>query len=591
MSSIGNKRTREENTDLSNSDNQDDENITSSSGSDLSDTNGAYESPEEISSDEEFENENETDKRRRLAHQYLDNIRSEANEIATEQLNSKRQKLDKDLGNTNGDELKIDDYNNFDAADLEREILEKRLYKDNLSQEGKMYRFIADDFANFDIQKGDSKSKMVLKKKQFNRCSDYLTSMDAFQENQMTTLLDLENNNMINNNNTNKRPFLVTVSKDFILTKYDLSQFDKRINKLKQMKIGDRIFKEELKTEHDNNSLNHYKTLYSVAIAPDGKTIVTGGKDRKLIIWSGETLQALKALPTKDRRGEINAMCFRNNSDQLFVACRDYKIRVYNITQFQQMETLFGHQGPITDVSVLNMERCVSVGSFDKSLMLWKLQDESRLVFKLPQQSKSQQILQKDYIKKHASSLKKSKHINKKNLPNFFPQPTTLNLVKMIDDTHYITATDDGSLQLWSTQKKRPIYHVPQAHGFKLKRHSLKVSAESDKRQVDAQKKIQRDEGNRITALCVLAYSDLLISGSTNGEIIFWKIDLNGSKLVRIGTVDGVKGVVIGIKVVLSEDEDKYRVLVGTSKEEKEGRWEKIDGARNGVWDIVIARK
>ncbi len=63
-------------------------------------------------------------------------------------------------------------------------------------------------------------------------------------------------------------------------------------------------------------------------------------------------------------------MGFRNNSDQLFVACKDYKIRVYNVKQFQQMDTLFGHQGPITDVSVLNMERCISVGSYDKSLML-----------------------------------------------------------------------------------------------------------------------------------------------------------------------------------------------------------------------------
>lgn len=34
-----------------------------------------YQTPDEISSEEEFENENETDKRRRLAKQYLENIR------------------------------------------------------------------------------------------------------------------------------------------------------------------------------------------------------------------------------------------------------------------------------------------------------------------------------------------------------------------------------------------------------------------------------------------------------------------------------------------------------------------------------------
>lgn len=582
MSGIGSKRNSKD-ADLSNSESQD-ENITSDSGSGLSDS--GYETPEEISSDEEYVNENETEKRRRLAHQYLENIRTEANEIATAQVAAKRQKIDKDIGTENATDVQIDEYNNFDAADLERELLEKRLYKDNLSQEGKLHKFIAADFANFNDLKKNNKSIMMLKKKQFNRSSDYLTCMDAFQENQMTTLLDLENNNMVNNN-TSRKPFLVTVSKNFTLTKYDLSRFDKRLNKLKQVKIGDRSFKKELKTEHDNNTLNHYSTIYSVAVAPNGKTIVTGGKDRKLIIWSGETLQPLKAIPTKDRKGEINSMCFRNNSDQLFVACRDYKIRVYNTNQFQQMETLFGHQGPITDVSVLNMERCVSVGSYDKSLMLWKLQDESRLVFKLPQQSKSQQDLKKNYLKKHANS---NKLFTKKKTPNFFPQPTKLNLCKMIDDTHYVTATDDGSLQLWATQKKRPLCHIPQAHGFKIK-NNLKVSAESDKLQVEAQRQIQRDQGNSITAVCVLAYSDLLISGSCNGEIILWKIDIETNNLFQIGSVDGIKGIVISIKVIVDENEDQYRVLVGTSKEEKEGRWDKVDEGRNGVWDIVIARK
>ena len=548
-----------------------------------------YQTPDEISSEEEFENENETDKRRRLAKQYLENIREEANEIVNEQLMNKRKLIDTELDDSKQKKLKIsnniDEYNNFDAADLEREILENRLYKDNLSQEGKMYRYLASDF----------KDNIKIIKKQFNRTADYLTSMDLFQENAITTLLDLENNNMLNSGN--KPPFLVTVSKDFIMTKYDISNFNTRIKKVKQIKIGDIKFKpKNLLTEHDNNTLEHYKSINSVVISPDGKNIVTGGMDRKLIIWSSETLNPIKGIPTKDRKGEIESMGFRNNSDQLFVACKDYKIRVYNVKQFQQMDTLFGHQGPITDVSVLNMERCISVGSYDKSLMLWKLQDESRLVFKLPQKVKSQEQLKQDFIKykkdnKVKEDIKESIVMKDHKLPNFFPSPTTLDSCIMIDDTHFISSSDDGNIQLWSTQKKKPLFQVPQAHGFMNTNDKIRYTAEQDHLQIKLQENIQHNKHFKISAMANIPYSDLLITGSDSGVLKIWKIDIVSNKITLIKNVHDVYGMVMSIKV-LNINDQKFRLIVCCSKEEKKGRWEKIGNkARNGIYDIVLERE
>jgi ribosomal RNA-processing protein 9 len=42
----------------------------------------------------------------------------------------------------------------------------------------------------------------------------------------------------------------------------------------------------------------------------------------------------------------------------------------------------FGHQAPITDLNTLSLERCVSVGGQDRSLRLWKIAEESQLVFR-----------------------------------------------------------------------------------------------------------------------------------------------------------------------------------------------------------------
>jgi len=48
---------------------------------------------------------------------------------------------------------------------------------------------------------------------------------------------------------------------------------------------------------------------------------------------------------------------------------------------------------------------------------------------------------------------------------------------------------------------------------------------------------------------------------------------------------------VMSIKV-LNINDQKFRLIVCCSKEEKKGRWEKIGNkARNGIYDIVLERE
>lgn len=75
-------------------------------------------------------------------------------------------------------------------------------------------------------------------------------------------------------------------------------------------------------------------------------------------------------------------MAFRKNSDQLYASCADFKIRTYSINQFSQLEILYGHHDIVEDISALAMERCVTVGARDRTAMLWKIPDETRLTFR-----------------------------------------------------------------------------------------------------------------------------------------------------------------------------------------------------------------
>ena len=91
-----------------------------------------------LESEEEFEGENPADKRRRLAKQYLENLKSEANDILTDNRNAE----EKDLNNLK--ERTIDEYNNFDAGDLDKDIIASRLKEDVAEQQGRVFRYFGD---------------------------------------------------------------------------------------------------------------------------------------------------------------------------------------------------------------------------------------------------------------------------------------------------------------------------------------------------------------------------------------------------------------------------------------------------------------
>lgn len=224
-----------------------------------------------------------------------------------------------------------------------------------------------------------------------------------------------------------------------------------------------------------------------------------------------------------------------------------------------------------------------------------KLQDESRLVFKLPQKVKSQEQLKQDYIKhrkenKIKEDIKDSIVMKDNKLPNFFPSPTTLDLCIMIDDTHFVSSSDDGNIQLWSTQKKKPLFQVPHAHGFMNKNDKIRYSAEEDHLQMKLQADIQHNKHFKITAMANIPYSDLLITGSDSGVLKLWKIDIVSNSIDLVKNIHDVHGRIMSIKV-LNINDQKYRLIVCCSKEEKKGRWEKAGHkARNGIYDIVLEK-
>lgn len=477
----------------------DEDDIESESDSEENENEISENEDDELSSSDEFADENAADKRRRLAKQYLENLKT--NELAGE-------------------------FNDFDAQDLDDDILSKRLQVDVAENKGYVYKFY-----------GDKVSKQ-------------------FDENISVITTRIGSKNMTGV--SARYPYLYTVSKDSELIKWNIST-NKKPQRIKHTKGGARFFK--LNTANPNNN-HHWDQINCVAVSPDGKYVVTGGTDSRLIIWSSENLVCLKVL---DTRSAVNSITFKRNSDQLFAACSDLKIRTFSINQFTQLEILYGHQDNIVDISALSRETCVSVGSRDKTAMFWKISEETRLTFRA------------------GDSVEKKRRRDDVEAPEVFYNEGSLEVVSMLDESHFLTGSDNGNVALWSLAKKKALFTKRLTHGLQPEIPYSKASSEASVEVASQQ--IPPRQPYWITAIHGVPFSDIFITGSFNGVVKIWKLDQQGLRSFElIGEIEDVKGCVVKIESVEVPEAKKLMVFVLISKEPRFGRWlGKIEGGRNGL--------
>lgn len=451
----------------------------------------------DLESEDEFAAEGAAEKRRRLAKQYLDNL--------------KAQEIDGD---------------DFDAADLDEDHLARRLQEDVAETKGYVYKFYSD---KVEPQLGEVQPRTV------RIGSKNVTGVSV------------------------KYPYIYTVSKDMELIKWRHTS-GKKPQRVKHTKGGSRFFK----LNASNPSANHHwDQINCVAASPDGKFVVTGGSDARLIIWSAENLSCLKVLDTREA---VNSITFRRGTDQLYAACADLRIRTFSINQFAQLEILYGHQDNITDISALGRETCVSVGSRDKTAMFWKIAEESRLTFRGGDAEKKR---------------KKTDEVAAAAPEAAFHAEGSIDVVSMVDESHFVTGSDNGNVALWSLSKKKPCFTQRVAHGLLPQFEPSQASAET---QEDvAARQIPERQPYWITAIYSVPYSDIFITGSYSGEIKVWRIDReNFRKFSLLGSV-AMKGVVVNIDGADLQDDKKLVVYVATGKEHKLARWlGKVEG-RNAL--------
>ncbi|KAK2589024.1 hypothetical protein KPH14_001867 [Odynerus spinipes] len=266
------------------------------------------------------------------------------------------------------------------------------------------------------------------------------------------------------------------------------------------------------------------KSVRCMAISTDGKFLAVGDSGCKDIkVFCGESLNFIKNL--QGHRGIITGLVFRRDTHTLYSASEDRSVKVWNLDDMAYVESLFGHQNGITSIDALSRERAITSGGFDGSIRIWKIVEESQLIFN-----------------GHGGSI---------------------DVVKLINEENFFSCGDDGQLCVWGCLKKKPLCSVPEAHGI--------------------------DENNGqpmwISSIATLLNTDLVASGSQNGEIKLWRCGDSFKSLNPLFTIK-----LVGFINSLVFTPDGNNLIAGVGQEHRLGRWWRIPEAKNSIVIIPLVQ-
>lgn len=307
---------------------------------------------------------------------------------------------------------------------------------------------------------------------------------------------------------------IFSAAKDCSIIKWDVES-GKKVHKIAGGRKGT-----------EDRHVGHTGHVLSMAISSDGKYLATGDMNKLIMIWEAATCKHLYKFT--GHRGPVSGLAFRRGTHDLYSASHDRSIKVWNVDENAYVETLFGHQDAITGLDCLSRERCVTAGGRDRTVRVWKIVEESQLVFH-----------------GHESSI---------------------DCIQLINEEFMVTGGDDGSVCVWTVNKKKPLTTVKLAHGTR------------------------GDPGLEqpcwVSSVAALLNSDTVATGSQNSKVQLWKCGQGFRGLEPIFSIP-VTGFVNSLKFANS---GKF-LVAGVGQEHRLGRWWRLKEAKNGLYIIPLKRK
>jgi WD40 repeat protein len=124
--------------------------------------------------------------------------------------------------------------------------------------------------------------------------------------------------------------------------------------------------------------LRHDHVVQTVAFAPDGKTLASGGNDFRVCLWDAGTGRLIREFRRSAEQGGayaaerlIHQVAFSPDGSTLAASLGDNSVWLWQVATGKELRKIQGHQGPIPALAFAPDGKMLATGGADQNIHLW----------------------------------------------------------------------------------------------------------------------------------------------------------------------------------------------------------------------------